>query len=87
MSANHRRLIAVAFCLLISAFIGVVWGVVMRVLGDPVIDCIKSGGGSFGTSAMLGTAAILLFPFKDDVSGGIARQAPPTTDRAGTPGA
>ncbi|WP_225638165.1 hypothetical protein [Streptomyces solaniscabiei] len=66
MSPNYKRVIAVAFCIIVSAFTGVVWGVIMRMLGDPVIDCVKSGGGAFCTVAMLGTAVILLFPFADD---------------------
>ncbi|MFC8871537.1 hypothetical protein ACFUAC_28495 [Streptomyces sp. NPDC057148] len=87
MRPNYKRFIAVAFCILVSAFVGVVWGVIMRVLGDPVIDCVKSGGGAFCAVGMLGAAVILLFPFADDRPSGGTGQAPPAANQSGTPGA
>ncbi|MFI5792424.1 hypothetical protein [Streptomyces sp. NPDC051677] len=69
MSANQKRLIAFAFCVLISLVLGFVCGLTAAVLGASPLAAVSAGGG--GTVALLGigVAALALFDFSDsDVS-------------------
>lgn len=66
MSGNFKKLIAVGYCLLVSLIIALVSGVVMAALGDPVEECVKTGGAAFIASAVLGVAIVALFSMPDD---------------------
>ncbi|MFF4244274.1 hypothetical protein ACFYY2_07340 [Streptomyces sp. NPDC001822] len=85
MSGNRKRVLALIVGGLTSIVVCLGWGVVLRLLGDPVIDCVKfgamAGGGTFGAAV----AVTALFPFKDDPATG--GQAPPPSFGTGAPAA
>ncbi|MEU5403683.1 hypothetical protein ABZ348_30830 [Streptomyces sp. NPDC005963] len=63
MSANQKKLIAVAVCVLFSLVVGFVAGVMLAALGAPVLTCVGSGAGACATSALIGVAVIALLDF------------------------
>ncbi|GBP99299.1 hypothetical protein SSP531S_06940 [Streptomyces spongiicola] len=69
MGANFKRLLALGFCVLFAAFVGVCWGVVLAALGEPLVDRVQSGAAALGGTAALGVAVIMLFPFRDGGGG------------------
>ncbi|WP_445283001.1 hypothetical protein [Streptomyces sp. DSM 118148] len=81
MSANQKSLIALVIDGLFSLLVGLAWGNILHALGEPLVECVKDGAGAFGACAVLGTAIIVLFPFKDDQAG----QALPNANQSGTP--
>ncbi|GHG99131.1 hypothetical protein [Streptomyces lanatus] len=84
MSANRKRLICLAFSVLLSIIVGLVWGLMLYAMDEPGVECVKAGGTAFGGSIMVGLAVIMLFPFKDDGGAGTTAQAP-VENRPGTP--
>ncbi|MGW3738272.1 hypothetical protein [Streptomyces sp. NPDC005148] len=66
MSGNGKRILALGFAVLASAFVGLVWGVVLRQLGEAMVDCVKDGAGAGGGTLVVSVAVIMLFPFRDD---------------------
>ncbi|MFJ6893624.1 hypothetical protein [Streptomyces hokutonensis] len=76
MSANGKRLVALGVSALAAAFIGLAWGVVLRGLGESVLECVKDGAGAGGGTFVVCLAIIVLFPFKDDPGTSLTPQAP-----------
>lgn len=65
MSANHKRLIAFAFSVLISLVLGLVCGLTAAVLGASPLAAASAGGGATVALLGIGVAAIALFDFTD----------------------
>lgn len=65
MSGNRKRLLALLFGGMTSLCIGLLWGVVLRLLGERLVDCVKDGAAAGGGTIVLSVAVIMLFPFKD----------------------
>ncbi|MCQ9181075.1 hypothetical protein KMT30_18910 [Streptomyces sp. IBSBF 2953] len=74
MSANHKRLIAIAFCVLISLLLGFVCGLTAAVLGASPLAAVSGGGGATVSLLGVGVAAVALFDFAD---GGASASTPP----------
>lgn len=66
MSVNQKRLVSVAFGVLLSTVVGLVWGLLLSNMNEPDVECVKAGGAAFGGTLMVSFACIMLFPFKDD---------------------
>ncbi|MFF3793813.1 hypothetical protein ACFYXW_27835 [Streptomyces sp. NPDC001981] len=66
MSGIVKRILALMVSALASAFVALGWGVVLRLLGEAMVDCVKDGAGAGGGTFVLAVAVIMLFPFKDD---------------------
>ncbi|MFE9864803.1 hypothetical protein ACFYPZ_19060 [Streptomyces sp. NPDC005506] len=81
MSGNVKRVLALGIATLASAFVGLAWGVVLRLLGEAMVDCVKDGAGAGGGALVLSVAVIMLFPFKDDPGTGM----PQASESPGTP--
>ncbi|MEU8835229.1 hypothetical protein [Streptomyces sp900116325] len=77
MSGNGKRILALGIAVLVSAFIGLVWGVVLRLLGEAMVDCVKDGAGAGGCTFVASVAVIMLFPFRDDPGTGNAQASNP----------
>ncbi|WP_327314928.1 hypothetical protein [Streptomyces sp. NBC_01235] len=65
MSANQKRLIAFAFCVLISLVLGFVSGLTATALGASPLAAVSAGGGATVALLGIGVAAIALFDFAD----------------------
>ena len=76
MSANQKRLIAFAFCVLTSLVLGFVAGLTAAVLGASPLQAVSAGGGATVALLGIGVAALALFDFSDG-SGGSATAAAP----------
>ncbi|MEU3512602.1 hypothetical protein ABZ733_32970 [Streptomyces longwoodensis] len=70
MSANQKRLVALAFSLLLSIATGVAWGFILYGTGTPGRECVQPAGAAFGGTLVLCVAVIMLFPFRDDDQSG-----------------
>ncbi|MER7983905.1 hypothetical protein [Streptomyces sp. NPDC095817] len=79
MSANGKKVLALMVSVLTSALMGLGWGVILRLLGEPVIECVKDGGAAGGGTLVACLAVIMLFPFKDDQLPPPQLPAPPRT--------
>jgi hypothetical protein len=66
VSGNVKRVLALMVGALASAFVGLGWGVILRLLGEPLVECVKDGGTCGGGTFVVCVAVIVLFPFKDD---------------------
>ncbi|CAM5411019.1 hypothetical protein [Streptomyces aurantiogriseus] len=66
MSANQKRLIAFAFCVLTSLVLGFVSGLTAAVLGASPLESVSAGGGATVALTGIGVAALALFDFGDD---------------------
>ncbi|MCH5676346.1 hypothetical protein [Streptomyces gilvus] len=69
MSANRKRILALLIGGLLSIIAGLVWGLILRVLGDEVIDCVKAGAGAWVSGFLITVAVAALVPFRDDSPG------------------
>ncbi|MFD7677567.1 hypothetical protein [Streptomyces sp. NPDC060187] len=80
MSGYAKRILALMVSALASAFIGLGWGVVLRLLGESVLNCVKdgaaAGAGTFGACF----AVVMVFHFKADA--GTSQPASPRTPTA-----
>ena len=76
MSANHKRLIACAFCALTSLVLGFVAGLTAAALGASPLQSVSAGGGATVALLGIGVAAIALFDFSDGVGGGATATVP-----------
>ncbi|MER6785631.1 hypothetical protein ABT330_13515 [Streptomyces sp. NPDC000658] len=65
MSANHKRLIAFTFCVLISLVLGFVCGLTAAALGASPLAAVSGGGAATVSLLGIGVAAIALFDFAD----------------------
>lgn len=68
MSGNRKRLLALLLGAILSAFIGLAWGVALRLLGEPVVGCVKDGAAAGSGAMVLAVAVIMLFPVREDLS-------------------
>jgi hypothetical protein len=84
VSGNVQRVLALMVGALASAFVGLGWGVILRALGEPVIDCVKDGVAGGGGTFVVCLAVIVLFPFKDDSSRSLSPPPAPAPPRAPT---
>ncbi|WP_330468719.1 hypothetical protein OG547_30125 [Streptomyces longwoodensis] len=66
MSANLKRVLALAFSLLLSLVSGVAWGFIRYGAGTPGRECVGPAGAAFGGTLVLCVAVIMLFPFRED---------------------
>lgn len=76
MSGNAKRILALMFGALVSVVVGLAWGLVLRGLGEVVLDCVKDGAAAGGGTFVVCLAIIVLFPFKDDPGVSLPPQAP-----------
>lgn len=88
MSANQKRVLSLLIGGLVSTVAGLAWGLILRGLGDEVIDCVKAGASAFAAGVALTAGVTMAFPFKDDRPGGglelpapDGQPAPPSTPR------
>jgi hypothetical protein len=81
VSANQKRLIAFAFCVLISLVLGFSSGLAVAGLGASRLAAVSAGGGATVALLAIGVAVIALFDFTDDR----ASTTPPPERRAETP--
>jgi hypothetical protein len=79
VSANQKRLIAFAFCVMVSITAGFVSGLVVASLGASKLASVSAGGGAFVVICGIGVAAIGLFEFTD------SQEASPAHPQQGAP--
>jgi hypothetical protein len=82
VSGNRKRQLALLFGVMASAFVGLGWGVILRLLGEPLVECVKDGGAAGGGTFVASLAVILLFPFQDDPGMGMPVPSTPAPPRA-----
>lgn len=78
MSGNAKRILALMFGALVSVVVGLAWGLVLRGLGEVVLDCVKDGAAAGGGAFVVCLAIIVLFPFKDDPCANVPPPPPAT---------
>ncbi|WP_432190939.1 hypothetical protein [Streptomyces sp. bgisy027] len=66
MSANQKRLIAFAFCVLISLVLGFASGPAVGALGASRLAAVSAGGAATVALLAIGVAVIALSDFTDD---------------------
>ncbi|MFG2558375.1 hypothetical protein [Streptomyces sp. NPDC048496] len=80
MSANKKKLVAVALCVVTAALAGFVSGVGLSILGASRLASVSGGAGAFLAMGMFGLSIIGLFEFKDEDT-----RTPPARTQQGAP--